>query len=165
MNVVEADREELESFGASLEAGFSSDNISKSITEVSHHLRYSPRVSYDDESDESDEEEEETKEEPFFFEEEQEEILEPELASFCLKSIQSANSKEQIAESVLKKVLVFTKASQLCFLRSSPNGNLLLDGSLTRFRTWSLMQGLDISNSKIILKSILEDAKQSQEPF
>ena len=163
MNVVES-KEDLESFGASLEAGFSSDNISKSITELSRHLRISPRVSYDESDDESDEEETNDSQ-PILVEEEQEEILESELISFCLKSIQSANSKEQITDSVLKKVVVFTKASQLCFLRTSPNGNLLLDGSLTRFRTWSLMQGLDISNSKIILKSILEDAKQSQEPI
>ena len=88
-----------------------------------------------------------------------------ELISFYLRTMHNPSSRDQLTEITLRRILEFSKASQLCLLRSNSEGKLLLDASLTHDKTWSLLRGLDTSYSKIILDGILYDCRKSFKPI
>ena len=71
------------------------------------------------------------------------------------------NSKEQLTELLLQNLFQYSKATKLCFLRASTDGSLLLDGSIIKERTLSILKGLDITNSNVILSDVLTKSRQS----
>ena len=81
-----------------------------------------------------------------------------------LKIMKFPSSKYHLAENLLKKLLLFTKATQLCLLRATPEGKLLLDASLSPGRTWSLLKGLDITHSKVVLDGVLQHCSSTLKP-
>ena len=91
-------------------------------------------------------------------------MTDKDVLEYSLQMIRKPISKEQMIEKILQRLISFTRSTQLCLLRTNYDGKLVLDASLSPHRTWSLLKGLDISFSKIVLEDILADAKRTHRP-
>ena len=81
-------------------------------------------------------------------------------------NIQNENTDSKtILESVLRKILVYSGANHLYYLKNGKGDQLLLDASMTPGRTWSLLESTSIANTDLFPSEALIGCKNSLKAY
>ena len=81
-------------------------------------------------------------------------------------NIQNENTdSKSILESVLRKILVYSGANHLYYLKNGKRDQLLLDASMTPGRTWSLLESTSIANTDLFPSEALDRCKNSLKSY
>lgn len=79
--------------------------------------------------------------------------------------IASLSGIEETTEFVLRSLLNYSRAHSLFFFRAETSGRLVLDGSLSKQHTWTLLQRIPLARTNVVSRTVLLRCKNTLRPI